>query len=68
MAKSEIRMVYVRHEPENQVYQRSGSCETDFAISITFGDGCPKGLVIWAVMQLSHFWGYHSDRFFNSIH
>jgi hypothetical protein len=34
----------------------------------TFGEGCPKGLVIWAVMPLSHFWGYHSDRFFNSIH
>jgi hypothetical protein len=34
----------------------------------TFGEGCPKGLVIWGVMPLSHFWGYHSDRFFNSMH
>jgi hypothetical protein len=23
-----------------------------------FGEGCPKGLVIWAVMQFSHFLGY----------
>jgi hypothetical protein len=34
----------------------------------TFGEGCPKGLVIWAVMQLSRFRGYLSDRLFNSIH
>jgi hypothetical protein len=33
-----------------------------------FGEGCPKGLVIWAVMQLSHFLGYFPDHFFNSIH
>ena len=28
---------------------------SDFASRITFGEGCLKGLVIWAVMQLSHF-------------
>jgi hypothetical protein len=39
-----------------------------FASGITFGEGCPKGLVIWAVIQLSHFLGYLSDRFFNSRH
>jgi hypothetical protein len=33
----------------------------------TFGEDCPKAFVIRAVMQLTHFWGYHSDRFFNSI-
>jgi hypothetical protein len=33
----------------------------------TFGEGCPKSVVIWAVMPLSHFRGYHSDHFFNSI-
>jgi hypothetical protein len=32
-----------------------------------FGEGCPKSLVIWAVMRLSRFRGYHSDHFFNSI-
>jgi hypothetical protein len=31
----------------------------------TFGEGCPKGVVIWAVMQLSRFRGYHSNHFFN---
>jgi hypothetical protein len=38
LAKSEIRMVYVRHELENQACQRTDSCETDFASRITFGD------------------------------
>jgi ketosteroid isomerase-like protein len=33
----------------------------------TFGEGYPKGFVIWAVIPLSHFQGYHSDHFFNSI-
>jgi hypothetical protein len=32
----------------------------------TFDEGCPKGLVIWAVIQLSQFQGYYSDHFFNS--
>jgi hypothetical protein len=30
--------MYVQHEPENRVCQRIGSCETDFASSITFGE------------------------------
>jgi hypothetical protein len=80
MAKSEIHTIHVWWTVENLVFQHTGGRENDFAISIkcdedptswvlrTFGDGCPKGLVIWAVKQLSHFWGYHSDRFFNSIH
>jgi hypothetical protein len=38
MAKSEIRTIDVQHEPENRVCQRTNSCETDFAISITFGE------------------------------
>jgi hypothetical protein len=67
LAKSEIRVIYVQHEPENRVCQRTNSCETDFASSITFGEGCPKGFVIQAVMPLSHFRGYHSDRFLNPI-
>jgi len=38
----------------------------DSGLLRTFGEGCPKGLVIWAVIQLSQFRGYHSDHFFNS--
>jgi hypothetical protein len=38
MAKSEIRVIYVQYEPENQVCQRTGSCETDLASRIIFGD------------------------------
>jgi hypothetical protein len=34
LAKSEIDMIFVPHEPENQVCQCTGSCETDFASSI----------------------------------
>jgi hypothetical protein len=33
----------------------------------TFGEGCPKGFVIWAVMQLSQFQGYHSEHFFGRV-
>jgi hypothetical protein len=33
----------------------------------TFGDGCPEVLVIQAFMQFSHFWGYRSNNFFNSM-
>jgi len=33
----------------------------------TFGDGCPEVFVIQAFMQCSHFWGYRSNNFFNSI-
>ena len=40
----------------------------DLRLLGAFGEGCPKGLVIWAVMQLSHFLGYLPDHFFNSIH
>jgi hypothetical protein len=38
LAKSEIRTIDVRREPENQVCQCTRSCETDFASSIIFGD------------------------------
>jgi hypothetical protein len=38
LAKSEIRVIYVQYEPENRVCQRTDSCETDFASSITFGN------------------------------
>jgi hypothetical protein len=38
LAKSAIRMIYVRHEPENQICQRTNSCEIDFASSIAFGE------------------------------
>jgi hypothetical protein len=38
LAKSETRTLDVRHEPENQAAQHAGSCETDFATSITFGE------------------------------
>jgi len=38
MAKSEIRTIDLQHEPENRACQRANSCETDFAISIVFGD------------------------------
>jgi hypothetical protein len=40
---------------------------SDFASSIAFGEGCLKGFVIRAVMQLGHFRGYPFDHFFNSI-
>ena len=33
----------------------------------TFGDGCPEVFVIQAFMQFSHFWGYRSNHFFNSM-
>jgi hypothetical protein len=35
--------MYVQHEPENRVCQRIGSCETDFAISIKYGQE-PNGI------------------------
>jgi hypothetical protein len=38
-----------------------------FGLLRIFGESGPKGVVIWAVMPLSHFRGYHSDHFFNSI-
>jgi hypothetical protein len=38
MAKSETRMIQVRQAVEKQVYQCIGRRETNFAISITFGD------------------------------
>jgi hypothetical protein len=38
MAKSEIHTIDLQYEPENPVCQRAHSCETDFAISITFGE------------------------------
>jgi hypothetical protein len=34
----------------------------------TFGEGCPKILVIRAVMQLSPFLGCRSNNFFDSMH
>jgi hypothetical protein len=36
-----------------------------FGVFRTFGEGCPKVYIIWAVMQLSHFLGYRSNHFFN---
>jgi hypothetical protein len=33
----------------------------------TFGDGCPEVFVIQAFMQFSHFGGYRSNNFFNSM-
>ena len=33
----------------------------------TFGDACPEVFVIQAFMQFSHFWGYRSNNFFNSM-
>jgi hypothetical protein len=33
----------------------------------TFGDGYPEVFVIQAFMQFSHFWGYRSNNFFNSM-
>jgi hypothetical protein len=39
MAKSEVRVIYVQYKPENRVCQRTHACETDFAISIIFGEG-----------------------------
>jgi hypothetical protein len=63
MAKSEIRVVYVQHEPENRVCERTNPCETDFAISITFGEGYRNAYMIRAVMQLSHFLSYRSNYF-----
>ena len=38
LAKSEIRTIYVRHEPKNPGCQGANSHETDFASSITFGE------------------------------
>jgi hypothetical protein len=38
LAKSEMCMIDVRHEPEKQGCQRTGSCETDFASSIKSAD------------------------------
>jgi hypothetical protein len=38
LAKSEIRTIYVRHEPKNPGCQGANSHETDFASSIIFGD------------------------------
>jgi hypothetical protein len=67
MAKSKLRAIRIRQAVENPMCQHARHCENDFAISITFGEGCPKGLVISAVMQLSQFRDYHSDPFFNSI-
>jgi hypothetical protein len=46
--------------------KREFALTSDFAISITFGEGGPKGVVIWAVMPLSHVRGCHSDHFVNS--
>jgi hypothetical protein len=43
LAKSEIRTIYVQHEPENRVCQRTDSCETDFASSISCGDEGRRG-------------------------
>jgi hypothetical protein len=43
MAKSEMHTIDGQHELENQLCQRTSSCETDFAISIAFGD------VVWWV-------------------
>src|SRR4030095_11549734 len=34
---------------------------------LTFGEGCPEVFVIQAFMQFSHFWGYRSNNFFNSM-
>jgi hypothetical protein len=45
----------------------SNLCQPSFWLLRTFGEGGLKGLVIWAVMPLSQFRGYHSDHFFNSI-
>jgi len=33
----------------------------------TVGEGYPEVFVIQAFMQLSHFWGYRSNNFFNSM-
>jgi hypothetical protein len=33
LAKSKMRTIDVRHEPENRVCQRTHACETDFASS-----------------------------------
>jgi hypothetical protein len=43
MAKSQMHTIYVRHEIENQVGQRTRSCEIHFAISIK-GDDEPTSL------------------------
>jgi hypothetical protein len=41
--------------------------EALFGLLRTFGDGCPEVFVIQAFMQFSHFWGYRSNNFFNSM-
>jgi hypothetical protein len=38
LAKSEAPPIYLRRNPENHVWQRTGSCETDFASSIKDDD------------------------------
>jgi hypothetical protein len=39
------------------VCQCTGHREHDVASRITVGEGCPKALVMWAVMPLSHVLG-----------
>jgi hypothetical protein len=67
MAKSETGRMQGHHTLVNSVSQSATPHEHDFAISITFGDGCPEVFVIQAFMQFSHFWGYRSNNFFNSM-
>jgi hypothetical protein len=64
MAKSERRTIHVRRELERRGCRRTGSCETDFAISITFGEGCPKAFVIQVLMPLGHLLGIPTTTFF----
>jgi hypothetical protein len=49
LAKSEIRTMYVQHEPENRVCQRIGSCETDFASSLHEESSPPRMKIAQAI-------------------
>jgi hypothetical protein len=48
MAKSEVSTIYVQHELESWVCQRTNSCKTDFAISIKNDEEPGNRDEVWA--------------------
>jgi hypothetical protein len=51
----------------NQCAPEAPAGINDCGLLATFGEGCPKALIIQTVMQLSHFLAIAPITFFNSM-